>query len=101
MNTATSTPTSVKGAEWLIRETNPFDTFSPADFNEEQQMVKEMCLQFVEAEVMPVADRIDQLEPGLLPSLMLKAGEQGLLGVAIPEEFGGLGKRFRHLHSRK
>lgn len=94
MNTATSTPTSVKGAEWLIRETNPFDTFSPADFNEEQQMVKEMCLQFVEAEVMPVADRIDQLEPGLMPSLMLKAGEQGLLGVAIPEEFGGLGKDF-------
>jgi alkylation response protein AidB-like acyl-CoA dehydrogenase len=57
-------------------------------------MVKEMCLQFLHSEIHPVADRIDKLEPGLMPSLMEKAGAQGLLGASIPEEYGGLGKDF-------
>lgn len=94
MSTQTNTTTSLKGGEWLIKESNAFETFTPEDFNEEQQMVKDMCLQFLESEVMPAIDRIDKMEEGLMPSLMTKAGEQGLLGVAIPEAFGGLGKDF-------
>jgi alkylation response protein AidB-like acyl-CoA dehydrogenase len=93
MNT-TSTNTALKGGEWLIKESSAFDTFAPEDFTEEQLMVKEMCLQFLQAEVHPVVDRIDKLEAGLMPSLMDKAGEQGLLGTSIPEELGGLGKDF-------
>lgn len=89
-----NTTTALKGAEWLIKETNPADVFTPEDFTEEQQMIMDMCQQFLDAEVLPVVDRIDQLEPGLMPSLMDKAGEQGLLGVSIPEEYGGLGKPF-------
>ena len=53
-----------------------------------------MCASFLETEVLPVIDRIDKLEPGLMPSLVQKAGEQGLLGASIPEEYGGLGKDF-------
>ena len=83
-----------KGAEWLIKESTAFDTFIPEDYNEEQQMVKDMCLSFLENEVLPVIDRIDKLEPGLMPSLMDKAGSQGLLSVALPEKYGGLGKDF-------
>jgi hypothetical protein len=79
MNTTTPATTSLKGGEWLIKESNAFDTFTPEDFNEEQLMVKEMCLQFLASEVHPIVDRIDKLEPGLMPSLMDKAGEQGLL----------------------
>jgi alkylation response protein AidB-like acyl-CoA dehydrogenase len=94
MSASTSTTTSLKGGEWLIKESNAFESFTPEDFNEEQLMVKEMCLQFLQTEVLPVADRIDKLEPGLMPSLMVKAGEQGLLGASIPEEYGGLGKDF-------
>ncbi|WP_290798887.1 acyl-CoA dehydrogenase family protein [Flavihumibacter sp. UBA7668] len=86
--------TILKGGEWLIKESAPFDTFIPEDFNEEQQMVKEMCASFLDTEVLPIVDRIDKLEPGLMPSLVDKAGEQGLLGSSIPEEFGGLGKDF-------
>ena len=93
MSTLTTT-SPLKGGEWLIKESNPFDTYTPEEFNEEQQMVKDMCLQFLNAEVIPVIDRIDKMEEGLMPSLMLKAGEQGLLGASIPEAYGGLGKDF-------
>jgi alkylation response protein AidB-like acyl-CoA dehydrogenase len=82
------------GGAWLIKESNAFDTYTPEDFNEEQKMVKEMCIQFLNTEVLPVIDRIDKMEPGLMPSLMVKAGEQGLLGASIPEELNGLGKDF-------
>jgi alkylation response protein AidB-like acyl-CoA dehydrogenase len=94
MSTETKTSTTLKGGEFLIKESNAFETFTPEDFNEEQQMVKDMCIQFLHTEVLPVVDRIDKLEPGLMPSLMEKAGEQGLLGASTPEEFGGLGKDF-------
>ena len=92
--TTTPATTSLKGGEWLIKESNAFETFTPEDFNEEQLMVKEMCLQFLASEVHPIVDRIDKLEPGLMPSLMDKAGEQGLLGASIPEAYNGLGKDF-------
>ena len=94
MSTETSAANVLKGGEWLIKESNAFETFTPEDFNEEQQMVKEMCLQFLSSEVLPVIDRIDKMEEGLMPALMVKAGEQGLLGAAIPEDLGGLGKDF-------
>jgi len=94
MNTTTPTTTSIKGGEWLIKESNAFDTYTPEDFNEEQVMVKEMCLQFLATEVVPAIDRIDKMEEGLMPALMVKAGEQGLLGASIPEDLGGLGKDF-------
>jgi alkylation response protein AidB-like acyl-CoA dehydrogenase len=94
MSASTEKTKALKGAEWLIKESSPFETFIPEDFNEEQRMVKEMCNAFLDAEVLPVIDRIDKLEPGLMPSLIEKAGEQGLLGAAVPEEYGGLGKDF-------
>ncbi|HAN65358.1 MAG TPA: acyl-CoA dehydrogenase [Chitinophagaceae bacterium] len=84
----------LRGGEWLIRESEPSDIFTPEDFSEEELMVKDMCIQFLKTEVLPIIDRIDKLEPGLMPSLLDKAGEQGLMGAAIPEELGGLGKDF-------
>lgn len=94
MQASTTHTAPLKGGEWLIRESNPQDTFTPEDFNEEQHMVKDMCLQFLQTEVLPIADKIDKMEPGLMPSLMDKAGELGLLGTSIPESYGGLGKDF-------
>jgi alkylation response protein AidB-like acyl-CoA dehydrogenase len=94
MSTTTATTTTLKGGEWLIKESNAFETYTPEDFNEEQLMVKDMCLQFLSTEVLPIIDRIDKMEPGLMPGLMVKAGEQGLLGASIPEDLGGLGKDF-------
>ncbi len=93
-NAAQQQAAVLKGGEWLIKESSAFETFIPEDYNEEQQMVKDMCQSFLDTEVLPIVDRIDKLEPGLMPSLVDKAGEQGLLGTSIPEEFGGLGKDF-------
>lgn len=94
MNAAAETKTVLKGGEWLVKESSPFETFTPEDFGEEQLMIRDMCDQFLDAEVFPILDRIDNLEPGLMKSLVTKAGEQGLLATSFPEEYGGLGKDF-------
>ena len=85
---------SLKGGEWLIKESNASETFIREDFTEEQQMILDMCRQFIKTEVYPILDRIDKLEPGLMRSLLTKAGEQGLLSTSFPEEYGGLAKDF-------
>lgn len=94
MQTAHSTTNKHKGAEWLITDFSAEEIFTPENFSEEQIMIRDLCNQFLAAEVDPILDRIDALEPGLMPSLVNKAGEQGLLSVAIPEAYGGLGKDF-------
>ncbi len=94
MSTATETKTILKGGEWMIKESSVAQTFIPEDFNEEQLMIRDMCRQFLASEIFPILDRIDDLEPGLMKSLVTKAGEQCLLATSFPEEYGGLGKDF-------
>ncbi|MFM1793708.1 MAG: hypothetical protein RL642_93 [Bacteroidota bacterium] len=94
METVNKKPQAMKGGGSLTMESLPSETFIPEDFTEEQKMMMDMCHQFLDAEIYPLLDRIDKLEPGLMPSLMEKAGEMGMLGVAIPEQYGGLGKEF-------
>ena len=84
----------IKGGEWIIKEVKAKDIFIPEEVNEEQLMVRDMCNQFIDTEVLPVVERIDKLESGLMPSLLEKAGAQGLLGITIPEAYGGSGKDF-------
>ncbi len=88
----TTATKALKGGEWLIKESNT--TFSPEEFSEEQLMIRDMCEQFLQTEIIPLLERIDNQEPGLMRSLLEKAGEQGLLAAAFPEEYGGLGKDF-------
>ncbi len=85
---------TIQGGEWSIKEVKSEDVFIPEEFNEEQLMVRDMCSQFLDTEVLPVVERMDKLEPGLMPGLLEKAGEQGLLGVSVPEQYGGMGKDF-------
>lgn len=95
METST-THHAMKGAGWLTAAAQASETFIPEDFNEEQKMMMDMCLQFLRTEVDPLLNRIDALEPGLMPSLIEKAGEMGLLGITIPEQYNGLGKEFSY-----
>lgn len=88
------TKKGTKGGEFLIKETLAEDVFIPEQWNEEQLMIAQTCRDFLEAEVYPNLDRIDAQEEGLMQSILDKAGELGLLGISIPEQFGGFGKDF-------
>jgi alkylation response protein AidB-like acyl-CoA dehydrogenase len=94
MKTTSEKITALQGGEWLIKKSDPEETFIPEDFSEEQKMVLEMCHKFLENEVFPKQERIEKQEGSLTTSLLLKAGEQGLLSSSIPQEYGGLGKDF-------
>ncbi|MFT4736467.1 MAG: alkylation response protein AidB-like acyl-CoA dehydrogenase [Cyclobacteriaceae bacterium] len=85
---------ALKGGEFLIRETDPQDIFIPEEFSEEQKMMANATQDFIEKEINPNIERIDSLEEGMMSSLMDKAGELGLLGISIPEEYGGMGMNF-------
>jgi len=90
----TSNKSSLKGGEFLIRESEATSVFIPEEWNEEQRMIAQSAQDFLDAEVHPNLDRIDKMEPGLMHSLLTKAGELGLMGVSVPEEYGGFGKDF-------
>ncbi len=85
---------AIKGGEFIIRETHASEIFIPEEFTEEQKMMAVATQDFINLEITPNVERIDSLEPGMMPSLMEKAGELGLLGVSVPEEYGGLGMNF-------
>lgn len=92
MTTKTIEP--IKGGEFIIKSTAAENVFIPEELSEEQRMMADTAQQFLETEVWPILDRIDALEPGLMQSLLDKAGELGLLSISIPEQYGGLGKDF-------
>lgn len=90
----TAVDTSIHGGSFLVQSSTPESTFTPEDFNEEQHMISQMCDEFLEKEVLPNLVAIDQQQEGLMPTLLDKAGELGLLGAAFPEKYNGLGKDF-------
>ncbi|MBS1688505.1 MAG: acyl-CoA dehydrogenase family protein, partial [Bacteroidetes bacterium] len=90
----TQTLAAIQGGGFLIQPSEPANTFTPEDFNEEQRMIEQMCMEFLEKEVLPHLVAIDAQEPGLMQSLLDKAGALGLLGASFPEQYNGLGKDF-------
>jgi alkylation response protein AidB-like acyl-CoA dehydrogenase len=95
MAVAEDKKTSIKGGEFLIKETSASQIFIPEEFSEEQRMIADTCRDFLKAEIWPRLDEIDQAKsPALMASLMEKAGELGLLGTVVPEEYGGFGMDF-------
>ncbi|WP_288370259.1 acyl-CoA dehydrogenase family protein [uncultured Algoriphagus sp.] len=86
---------SIQGGEFLIRETEAQDVFIPEQFSEEQKMMAQACQDFIDTEITPNIEEIDSMKnPDLVPSIFKKAGELGLLGVSVPEQYGGLGMSF-------
>lgn len=86
---------SIKGGEFLIKETNASQVFIPEEFTEEQQMIADTCREFLQREIWPRLDEIDTAKStDLISSLMDKAGELGLLGTSVPEAYGGFGMNF-------
>jgi alkylation response protein AidB-like acyl-CoA dehydrogenase len=75
----------ITGGEFLIRDVKPEEVFIPDEWSEEQKMMEQMCVDFVNQEIVPHLDRIDSMEDGLMESIVTKAGAQGLLGISVPE----------------
>jgi len=84
----------LKSGEFLVSEVESKDIFIPEEFNEEQRMIAQTCSDFLVAEVYPNIEKVEKGDRELMKSMMKKAGELGLLGISIPEEFGGFGQSF-------
>ena len=84
----------IKGGAFMVQETKPEDIFIPEEFGEEQRMIAQTCQDFLDTEIFPVLDRVDSQEEGLMPELLTKSGELGLLGISIGEEYEGFGQSF-------
>jgi alkylation response protein AidB-like acyl-CoA dehydrogenase len=91
MATATTTPQGTKGGSFLLESPRPEDVFTPADLNDDQRLIGQSAEEFVIKEVMPHIKNLEAKKPGLLPELVKKAGELGLLSGGIPEQYGGAG----------
>ena len=83
-----------RGGEFIIKETDCENIFSPEDFSEEQLMMKQAVSDFIDKEVMPNRERFENKDYKLTEDTMKKAGDLGFLGVAVPEEYGGMGMGF-------
>ncbi len=82
------------GGEFLIKDIDAKNMFIPEEFEEEQRMIKQTCEDFLEKDVYPNLDKIDNKEEGLMRQLISNAGELGLLGISVPEELEGFGQSF-------
>lgn len=83
-----------RGGQFIVKETKCENVFTPEDFNEEQRMMRESVKEFVDKELWPNKHRFENKDYDFTKSSMQKAGELGLLGVAVPEAYGGLGMGF-------
>jgi alkylation response protein AidB-like acyl-CoA dehydrogenase len=86
---------STQGGEYLIKDVHSSDIFIPEQFTEEQRMMAQACQDFIDTEITPNIEEIDSMKnPELVPSIFKKAGELGLLGITVPEQYGGMGMSF-------
>ncbi|MFA6923942.1 MAG: acyl-CoA dehydrogenase family protein [Bacteroidales bacterium] len=84
----------LKSGEFLVEETEAKNVFIPEEFNEEQKMIAQTCQDFLETEIYPKLNEIDAGKHEIMVAALKKAGELGLLGIALPEEYNGFGQNF-------
>src|SRR5271156_826077 len=91
MATATITKPAAKGGSFLLDTSLPQDVFTPSDLTDDQKLIGQTAEEFVVKEGLPRVKDLENKKPGLMPELVKKAGELGLLGGGIPEQYGGAG----------
>jgi len=94
MNTETTNKDLLRGGQFLVKEIDCEDIFTPEDFSEEQRMMRDSVKEFVDREIWPNKARFEQKDYALTEESMRKAGELGFLSVAVPEEYDGMGMGF-------
>jgi alkylation response protein AidB-like acyl-CoA dehydrogenase len=83
-----------RGGQFIVKETKCEDIFTPEDFSEEQLMMRDSVKEFVDKELWAHKERFEKKDYAYTEECMKKAGDLGLLGVAVPEAYGGLGMGF-------
>ncbi len=91
---ATTEKQILRGGQFLVKETKAEDVFTPEDFSEEQKMMRDSVKEFVDKEILPKKPEFEKKNYALTKQIMQKAGEMGLLGISVPEAYGGLGMGF-------
>jgi alkylation response protein AidB-like acyl-CoA dehydrogenase len=86
--TATST---LRGGEWLLQPSTGESIFTPEKLTDEHRLIRRTAQEFVQAEILPVLDKLEEKDWGLARRLVQRAGDLGLLGVDVPEAYGGVG----------
>src|SRR6058998_758203 len=87
----TSTETSIlRGGEWLLQSTDADTLFTPERMTDEHRLIAQTAQEFVENEVLPNLKRLEQKDWALARDLVKRAGALGLLGVDVPEAYGGV-----------
>lgn len=84
----------LRGGQFLVKETKCEDVFTPEDFSEEQNMMKDSVMEFNDREIIPNKPRFEAKDYALTEEVMKKAGDMGFLSVAVPEAYGGMGMGF-------
>ena len=90
----TKSQNEVNGGSFLISKIDPEQVFTPEDFSEEQRMMKEAVIEFIDREVWPHKERFEKKDYAFTESLMKKAGELGFLSIPVPENYRGMGMGF-------
>lgn len=85
----------ITGGDFLIKEVACEDIFTPEEWTEEHIMMRQTSIDFVNSRVVPNLEAIDDMQEGLMPSLIEEAGELGLLASSVPKEYGGMGMDFK------
>ena len=85
---------STRGGQFIVKETNCEDVFTPEDFSEEQLMMRDSVKEFADKELWAHKDKFEKKDYAYTEATMRKAGEMGFLGIAVPEAYGGLGMGF-------
>jgi alkylation response protein AidB-like acyl-CoA dehydrogenase len=84
----------LKSGEFLVSKVEAKDIFIPEEFNEEQRMIAQTCKDFLVAEVYPNLVALEKSDRELMKVILKKSGELGMMGISIPEEYGGFGQNF-------
>ena len=82
------------GGEFMLKDVSPDQVFTTEDFSEEQRMIRDTVIEFIDREVWPVKKRFEENDYDLTVEMMKKIGDLGLLGVNVDQDYGGLGMDF-------
>jgi len=85
---------NIKGGEFLIKESDINSFFSIEELNEDQKMIRDSAKEFIDREIVPNKERFEKKDYAYTEEVMKKLGEMGFFGLAVPEEYGGMGAGF-------